>query len=42
MKKLLMLLMLAIVMASVTSCHMLHGAGQDIEAAGGAIKDAAN
>jgi predicted small secreted protein len=42
MKKLLMLLVLAVMMLSATSCNMFHGAGQDIEDAGDAIKDATN
>lgn len=42
MKKLLMLLVMAVVILSATSCNMLHGAGQDIEKAGDAVKDAAN
>ena len=42
MKKLLMLLVLAVVMMSATSCNMLHGAGQDVENAGDAVKDATN
>jgi predicted small secreted protein len=42
MKKLLMLLVLVIVTMSATSCHMLHGAGQDVENAGDAVQDAVN
>ncbi len=42
MKKLLMLLMLGFVLVSATSCNMFRGAGQDVENAGDAIKDAAN
>jgi predicted small secreted protein len=42
MKKLLMTLVLLGAVLSVTSCNMLHGAGQDIQDAGGAIKDAAD
>ena len=41
-KILLMLLVLAAVMISTTSCNMLHGAGEDIEDAGDAVKDATN
>ena len=42
MKKLLIVLVLLGAVLSVTSCNMLHGAGQDIENAGDAVKDAAN
>jgi predicted small secreted protein len=38
MKKLLILLVLAVVGLSVTSCHMFHGAGQDIEDVGDAMQ----
>ena len=42
MKKLLMLLVLAVAVMSVTSCNMLHGAGEDIEDAGDAMQNAGN
>ncbi len=42
MKKLLMLLVMALVMVSATSCNTFHGAGEDIEDAGDAMQDAAN
>jgi predicted small secreted protein len=42
MKKLLIALVLAVVMVSATSCNTLHGAGQDIEDVGDAVKDATN
>ncbi len=38
MKKLLILLVLALVMVSATSCKMFHGAGEDIEDAGEAMQ----
>ena len=40
MKKLLVLLVLVGVAFSVASCNMLRGAGEDIENAGDAVKDA--
>jgi predicted small secreted protein len=40
MKKLLMVLVLLGAVLSVTSCNMLKGAGQDVEEAGDAVKDA--
>ena len=42
MKKLLIMLVLLGAVLSVTSCHMLRGAGEDIEDAGDAVKDATN
>ena len=42
MKKLLVVLALLSTVLLVSSCNMLHGAGQDIEDAGDAMKDAAN
>ena len=42
MKKLLIVLMLLGAVLSVTSCNMLRGAGQDVEDAGDAVKDATN
>ena len=42
MKKLLIVLVLLGAVLSMTSCNMLKGAGQDIEDAGDAVKDAAN
>ena len=42
MKKLLMALVLLGAVLSITSCNMLRGAGQDIEEAGDAVKDATN
>ena len=42
MKKLFVVFALLGAMLFVTSCHMLHGAGQDIEDAGHAVKHAAN
>ncbi|HBA84180.1 MAG TPA: entericidin [Verrucomicrobia bacterium] len=42
MKKIFVILVLLGAMGSFTSCNMLHGAGQDIENAGDAVKDAAN
>ncbi len=42
MKKLLVVLVLLGALLSVTSCNMLHGAGQDVENAGAAVKDAAD
>jgi predicted small secreted protein len=42
MKKLLIVLALAGLLVSATSCHMLHGAGQDLEDVGDAVKDATN
>ena len=42
MKKLLVVLVLLAVALSVTSCNMYRGAGQDIEEAGDAVKDATN
>lgn len=43
MKKLLVLLVLVGVALSITtSCNMLKGAGEDIENAGDAVKDATN
>lgn len=40
MKKLFVVFALLGAMLFVTSCHMLHGAGQDIEDAGYAVKHA--
>jgi predicted small secreted protein len=40
MKKLLMVLVMLGGLLSVTSCNMLRGAGQDVENAGSAMKDA--
>ena len=40
MKKLFVVFALLSAMLFVTSCHMLHGAGQDIEDAGHAVKHA--
>ena len=40
--KRLFALVLAVVMVSATSCNTLHGAGQDIEDVGDAVKDATN
>ena len=40
MKEVIVLLLLLGVVLSVTSCNMIRGAGQDIENAGGAVKDA--
>ncbi len=42
MKKLFIVLVMLGAVLSATSCNMLHGAGQDIENAGDAVKDAAN
>ncbi len=42
MKTLFMVMALLFTLMSVTSCNMLRGAGEDIEDAGSAIKDAAN
>jgi predicted small secreted protein len=42
MKKLLMVLMLLGAVMSLTSCNTMHGAGQDVENAGAAVKKAAN
>lgn len=39
MKKLLVLLVLACALFSVTSCNMLRGAGDDLEDAGDKIED---
>ena len=41
MKKLLIMLVLLGTVLSVTSCNTMHGAGQDVENAGAAVKDAA-
>ena len=42
MKKLCIMLVLLGAVLSVSSCNMLRGAGQDIENAGDAVKDATN
>lgn len=42
MKKLLVLLMALAMTLSVTSCNMFRGAGEDLEDAGDAVKDATN
>lgn len=42
MKKLFIMLVLLGAALSVTSCKMLQGAGEDIEDAGDAVKDATN
>ena len=42
MKKLLIMLVLLGAVLCVTSCNTLKGAGQDIENAGDAVKDAAD
>lgn len=42
MKKLIAILLLLGAMLTVTSCNMLQGAGEDIEDAGDAVKDATN
>ena len=42
MKKLLIMLVLLGLVLSVTSCNMLKGAGQDVENAGHAVKEAAD
>lgn len=42
MKKLLMLLVLAFVMVTATSCNMFRGAGEDVQDVGDSMKDAAN
>jgi predicted small secreted protein len=42
MKKLLIVLALLGTVLSVTSCNMLKGAGEDVEEAGDAVKDATN
>ena len=42
MKRLFIVLVLLGLTLSATSCNMLKGAGQDIEDAGDAVKDATN
>ncbi len=42
MKKWMVLLMLGAFMVSLTGCNTLRGAGEDIEAGGEAIQDAAD
>ena len=42
MKKLLMVLVLMFTGLSVVSCSTMHGAGQDLEDVGDALKDATN
>jgi predicted small secreted protein len=42
MKTLIVILLLLGAMLTVTSCNMFRGAGEDIEDAGDAIKDATN
>jgi len=42
MKKMLVMLVLLGMVLSGISCNMLRGAGQDIEEAGDAVKDATN
>ena len=42
MKKLLVVLVLLGAVLAVTSCNTMHGAGQDVENAGHAVKKAAD
>ena len=42
MKKILVVLALLSTVLFASSCNMFHGAGQDIEDAGDAVKDATN
>ena len=42
MKKLIIMLVLLGAVVGVTSCNTIKGAGQDIEKAGDAVKDAAD
>jgi len=42
MKKLMMLMMLGAFVVSLSACNTLKGAGEDIEAGGEAIQDAAD